>query len=301
MAVVQLSYLCLLSIKEANPTFEALRILRVSIGSIPLDTYDYSSSIDPSFKGSYTGLGLLQPPNFSYAFVLLQMMVGVIVNILHRTKWKDDKTVELVSLLFLGEFTFYGLVFAAYFTFSELIVGVVLLSGGNGTGSIANTAASVVMTVALGIQCYFLKSHPQYFGVFTQSFSKYGIDSLFYVIVVAERLLSTAIIVLLRDTVFGLAVEFAVILSLFVFTLRNRPFVESNYRRQKINSVSLLSILLLSFLSKVLADATLLHEYTPLGICLVLLISTVSNLVYLIKSMKDTISSLCPGKSSKSA
>lgn len=167
---------------------------------------------------------------------------------------------------------------------------MIVLSEGKGTASIANAAVSIVMTFVIGIHCFALKKYPQHFGVFTQSFSKYGIDSVFYVFVVAERFLSTTVIVLLRDTVFGLAVEFVIILSLLFFILYNKPCVNSNYRRQKINGVSLLLILLLSFLSELLVEVTLIREYAPLGISLLLLASTASNSLYFIKSLKKTIS-----------
>lgn len=212
------------------------------------------------------------------------------MNVLSKTKWKDNETVGLVSLRLLGEFTFYGLVFAAYFTFSEMIIAMIVLSEGKGTASIANAAVSIVMTVVIGIHCFALKKYPQHFGVFTQSFSKYGIDSVFYVFVVAERFLSTAVIVLLRDTVFGLAVEFVIILSFLIYTLCSKPCVDSNYLRQKISSLSLLLILFLSFLSVLLVEVTLIREYAPLGISLLLLASTASNSVYFIKSLKKTIS-----------
>jgi hypothetical protein len=130
------------------------------MGSLSFDNYDYSKDIDKSFKGSYINLGILSPPNFSYFFFFVSITVGVVLKLLHRYKWKDSKTLEIMGSTFMIEYAFYSLVFSAYFIFSRLIIGVILIGNG-GPENIMNTALSAILTIVIGIYCVGLIRSPQ--------------------------------------------------------------------------------------------------------------------------------------------
>jgi hypothetical protein len=165
VAVVQLSYISLVSLKNIAPPFHALWHLRYSFGYTHARDYAYDSPLLPEFKGQRLGGGLLADYNFLLAFVLAPVALAAGSRLLSVTLMKNTPTLKTAWRRLLGEFLLYGLLFSAYAVFLSL--GVSLRCW---TGEAANLVCGVLglaLTAALTVLSNYFARH---FGEFKKRF-----------------------------------------------------------------------------------------------------------------------------------
>jgi hypothetical protein len=121
LAVLQLTYLCVITVQDASPTFAALRSLRLSTGSILPSDYNYSSQLDRQFKGASFSSILLSVYNFGLITIILPICIAIVLKLALVSCFKNNKALMAVSSSILGQTTFYAIIFSAYAIFSQLL------------------------------------------------------------------------------------------------------------------------------------------------------------------------------------
>lgn len=116
--------------------------------------------------------------------------------------------------------------------------------------------------------------------------------SYFFTFIIIERLITSAMVVLLRNYFFVHGIILVSIIVLFIFIFYKRPYVESNYRRQLINYCSLIIIICTLFINNMI-KITIVDTYSALIISIVILLLTISNGFYFVKELKIILKSLC--------
>ena len=204
VAVLQAAFLSLQTVHSASPPFEGLRGLRFGAGCTVLADYDYSAPLSPELKGAYYSLNSLESYNFALALVLLPLLTALALRVLSATLCKAKEVLARAWPHVLGEMAFYSLVFAAYLVFSQLCFGFLLIASGV-PAVYASLALALCQAALLFAYAHFLNKKPEFFGDFKRKFEKFNVCSYFYSFIVVERLLTAALIILLRNIAFGLA------------------------------------------------------------------------------------------------
>jgi hypothetical protein len=203
LAVVQLSGLLLLTQDNMPPTIAALKPLTVSMGLTPLiQGFVYEdSSISPNFKYVLLNRNVLSCVNIFLLLFVVPVIGAIVVKIVADTKYPGRLFPQYIWKNTLGTFSFYGLLFLAYSTFAYLVVDIYHFQGESADyfGIIVGT--TFVAIIAVYIVAFFKVG--RWLGSFTKKFSKFSVSEYLYVFSTIERLITSAIIVLLSPS--GLA------------------------------------------------------------------------------------------------
>lgn len=108
----------MLNISEASPTFGALRVFRFSLGSSFIGEYDYSYSMDRTFKGFYFTLNVFLSLGIVFFIVLLPIIVGATIKALSSTLLKDRPILKQLPPFLFCEYALYGLLFSSSLIFA---------------------------------------------------------------------------------------------------------------------------------------------------------------------------------------
>ena len=151
---------------------------------------------------------------------------------------------------------------------------------------------SFTLVLSTILYCIFLNKLPDHFGCFKKDIRKIEMYPYFYTLIILERLLSSILIVFLKNYFFSIGIILVMTIALFIFVFFKRPYVESNYRRQVINYCSTIIIICTLFINNMI-KASIIDIYSALIISIVILSLTISNVVYFIKELKTIFTSLC--------
>lgn len=99
-------------------------------------------------------------------------------------------------------------------------------------------------------------------------------------------------VVLLKNYFFNLGIVLVLIIIIFILIFSKRPYVESNYRRQLINSCSSIIIICTLFINNMM-KITIIDTYSALIISIAILLLTISNVFYFFKELKPIFAILC--------
>jgi hypothetical protein len=160
LAVLQLTYLCVITVQDASPTFAGLRSLRLSAGSIPTSDYNYSSSLDRQLKGASFSSILFSVYNIGLITIILPMCIAIVLKLASVSCFKDNEALMAVSSSILGQTTFYAIIFSVYAILSQLLFQLNLISAGI-TSAFNGFGFSILLLVLTFIYCYCLNKYPK--------------------------------------------------------------------------------------------------------------------------------------------
>ena len=115
MAVMQISFLSLMTLPELNPCFAALSSLRLVNGYNYLNENHLEDQLtSDQIKGVYLFSRFASNFNFTIAIILIPLIVSLISFILSKTLFRNSLKVEKIFKRSLGEYTLNGLLFSGY-------------------------------------------------------------------------------------------------------------------------------------------------------------------------------------------
>jgi hypothetical protein len=268
--VVQLAYICLVSLRNISPAFHALTSLGFSFGSVfPGSSEDaFSSALQPEFRGMRLSGDFLANYNAVLVFVLAPLALAAGSKLLSVTVAKERPLLRVVWRRFLGEFLLYGLLFGSYIVFLSLGISVRSWTGnpGNLVVGVLLLALLVGLTVASN---YFPKS----FGEFRRRFEVMNVCRFTYHFAAAERLVTPLLVATLTALSFQLAFVVLLFGAMLAFVAIRRPYVPDSWRRPTANLSIATAILLLYLGCKLAGEASSINVIAPaiilslLGFC----------------------------------
>lgn len=247
MAVLQASFVSLVSLQELNPCFKALSSLQLVNGYNSVSAQDImeDSLVPDQPRGIFLYARFLENYNITSVLIFIPLLVGLVVMILSKTALKSKaETLEKVWKRAVGEYAFTGVLFSGYIVFTsftlELKYGVNNKIGLWGLGSIVLSLLFVGLFIFY-LVFYLLK--PEFFGEYTNSFKTDCFSSKFYVIPMLERAIVGCTLVLLLSIPFEAAAAIVVFLVMGIVVLVRSPYSQKyNNRRVILNMVICLCV-----------------------------------------------------------
>ena len=175
MAVIQFSFLSLISLKTVNPCVNALSSLRWINGfnSLELSNILDDTITPPQPKGLYLYSQFAENYNITSLLILLPLLSGIVILILSKTLCKEKPILEKVWKRLVGEYTFCGLMLSAYIiscsTALEFLFGI---QDTNSQLTAASIAECCIFLIFFVVYFILLLKVPEIFGEFTEKFKK---------------------------------------------------------------------------------------------------------------------------------
>ena len=298
MAVVQVSFISLITLQSINPCFRALASLWLVNGYNLLSPNDYLEDPHTSEqpKGVYLFSRFMENYNLTGLLIGVPLVVALVAFILAKTALKSKaETLEKVRQRALGEYTFTGILFSGYLVFTsfmlELMYGIKSRTGVWGTGSMV--LAFVLVALFISYLVFFLL-RPAYFGEYTSSFKKDKFSAKFYVLPMVERaIIGSCLVALLSFNLEGI-IPLIFFIGLGAVVILKRPY-SKNYNNARVVANMAVCIAVESvYIWYRSASTEVKHDtpaafYLPMFICVLLLVAVLYNSAALLYQLIQTI------------
>lgn len=288
-----MAFLSLLTVDNMSPTFATLSGLGLSCGYNKLKTYDLTESIDRPFKGVEIDVNFSLNFNIMALFIVLPLLISAVSKVLSKTILKHRlNLLTLIGQYSIFEYTFYGYLFNAYIINSAFIVELAYFSKASNAAaqSIGLVFGLAFMAVGIVYVILFLKE-AKFFGEFKTKFLVDEFGQKFYLIIAAERLLTSILVVSMVSLSFQNVFLAIVPAALLAIVAKKQPYVGKQKCLRPILNMSISIAIQLVYLGSNLSNDPRgpLALYGPLAIVFLVFACIIYNLYYLVQDLKDAL------------
>ena len=297
MAVIQIAFYGLVTIKGLNPTFSALVGLWPSSGYNRLlgrDVFVEHTSmqikaIDHSFSFIYNYNCILA------LFLLLVLFGSVVWAIALFKKEKEEKVnFSLIATTFVYEFAFTVLMFSSYVIIVSAAVEFVFWNKESDDFVVkVSLAATALMIFATVLYALLLTFRNTLFGEFHAKFVRSSLWSRFYLFMILERWISGVSLILAIETRFPLLPSMLCCLTLLVVCAVFRPYKKKwhnvRFVANMFVSLCILGIYFYYAFSPAEVKGSKVCTFLPFVVLILLLITVLINGVFIVQSMVTAI------------
>ena len=277
LALVQLSFLSLLSVEDLSATLSELQYLRLSFGYNSVAPYDYGQGLGRPFVAAQLSRPLVLNFNIMAGLILVPLIAALVFKIA-SAKAADQARMEAWlqrAKYAVGEYALYLFLAFSYLGYLSLFVQVKYL--GSGMLDYLGLALGGLFVGTGVLYAVVYARADSYFTEFREKFHAEGWGRRFYLFVMGERLLSPVFLAALSSQPFGTAPVMALQATLIVLLLLVRPYKGSkkNFRPLANHAIAVIIAGILLGIAFTNQPSGALALYGPFAILLLLIVAVV--------------------------
>jgi hypothetical protein len=287
-AVVQVTFLALVTQISVSPSFESLKGLKLSFGFNTLVSYSLKESVPKQFKMAELSSEIYRNYNLAALFILLPPLVGLACKLLAIKPFrKHRKILGIVFEFCIAELSLYGFMFSAYLLFENLSLTVLNFS--KGIVSVSSLIGEIFLLGVGVLYFVLLQKKPGMFGEFKRKFLKDYVWEKYYNFLMVERLVVSLCLVLVPNIYAQLGIPALLFVFEIVIIVVYKPYTgRLEWLRPALNQSITILILGIYMASGMLPAQSFIGLSGPAIIISLLSLSLAYNAFFAFKSLKDS-------------